>query len=143
MAASLRGQLARRALVSTRPRPLETIRLSSTASAASSGSIWQVFGLTSVALALGYGLGCLSPPEAVRILNPRVAPVSPPAESAEGIAATAKVERDLQGLEIVRRLRAERTEDGQPRWVETRPYTRYDEERRRHKCVIRKARVWS
>ena len=135
MAASLSGQIARRSLGPSRCRPrIDAIRSASTAAPSSSGALLRAFALTSGALGLGYALALAYPPELLRVINPRVAPVSPHAESAEGIAATAKVERELHALEIVQRLRAARTDDGRPKWVETRPYTRYDENRRRHKC---------
>lgn len=105
------------------------------------------------ALAAGYGLGALYPPDIARIISPRTAPPRPPADSEEGQAITKKVEADLHALALVRDLQSrkslppERDAQGDQVVAEgsedtpqthnahyrlSRPYEKYPEERRQH-----------
>lgn len=89
--------------------------------------IRTIVAATAGALGAGYALALFYPPELVRIVAPRIAPAAPSSDSAQGIAATALVERQLQELDIVKKFRS----DGD-KWEETRPYANIDEQRRRH-----------
>ncbi|KAK4684025.1 hypothetical protein P7C73_g6183, partial [Tremellales sp. Uapishka_1] len=69
-----------------------------------------------------YLAGSIYPPQAVQILYPRSAPPPPDKDSARGKAVMNEVEKEIQNLYIVAKMRAMAKEG----WYETRPYQRFD-----------------
>jgi hypothetical protein len=84
-----------------------------------------------VALVSGYALCVAFPPQhqLYRLLRPSYAPAPPAADSKEGRAISEGVEREMQSLELVQKLRAE------GKWTESRPYNRYNPDKRQHRCA--------
>jgi len=84
----------------------------------------SVFTVTSLA---AYTLGSIYPPSTLTILFPRIAPGPPDPTSPEAVAYTAELERSLQTLPLLQKLRAQPDAD---EWYETRAYKNFPEERR-------------
>lgn len=87
-------------------------------------------GLAGLAVGLAssfYLLGAFKPPQLITILSPRPAPPSPSFESEEGHRAADVVEKGFSTIEEVRRLRRD-----PQRWKESRPYSKYPEDKRVH-----------
>lgn len=123
-----------------RPRPVPTLprpshgahmRQLSTANAPRRAG-FSTLAVTSLAVVLSssfYLLGALRPPGRLALLHPPTAPPSPSATTPEGKEAIAAVERELGELEAVKEMRR-KVATGE--WKESRPYSHYPEEKRRH-----------
>jgi hypothetical protein len=108
-----------------------------------------MLGLAVVSGGLGYSYATFFPSKLSLILAYPDAPSPLPIDSPEGIAAMAAVEKELQSLPVVQQFRAERevtqsanaislqgqsplTLEQAPKWIESRPYQNYPEQKLRH-----------
>ena len=109
--------LTRRRLLTTPPKAPSPPR---------SKRLFTISALTAISLT-AYSLGSIYPPSSITILFPRVAPGPPDPTSPEAVAYTEELERSLQTLPFLQKLRAEQDAD---EWYETRAYKNFPEERR-------------
>ncbi|GLB36866.1 putative thioesterase superfamily protein [Lyophyllum shimeji] len=76
---------------------------------------------------MGYALGAIYPPPALTVLFPRPAAPPPDPNTPESVAYTEALERELQTLPLLEKLRSQ---PDAKEWYEVRPYKNFPEERR-------------
>lgn len=66
----------------------------------------KALALTTVLCATTYVVGLIAPPAIIQIISPRPAPAPPAADSEEGRLMTERIEKELMGLELLKKHRA-------------------------------------